>query len=106
MKFVERAIKNGSLNRPNQCEICGKIVVSNNGVHPIVAHHWKGYDFPLEIWWACRSCNGILDIHDGSLAIETAKVYVRKRQYAKLGYVLADDDPRLATCNLMIFKFG
>lgn len=85
IKLVELAIKSGELVRPDQCETCNKRPTDNK-TRSIVAHHWNGYDDPLNVWWLCRSCNGILDVHDGSLNLEQAKLYVRKRQRAKLGY--------------------
>lgn len=94
IKLVEYAIKRGELVRPEQCEICTSKPIDYQS-HAIVAHHWKGYDFPLSIWWVCRSCNGILDVHDGSLNMEQAKKYVRRRQMQKLGYYAESDLPQV-----------
>ena len=86
MKFVERAIKNGEMVRPEQCEVCTSIP-AKHVAHAIVAHHWRGYDFPLSIWWVCRSCNRFLaHKHDGSLNMQEAKKYVHRLQLQKLGY--------------------
>jgi hypothetical protein len=83
--LVKLAVQSGKLTRPDQCQICTKKPIDHK-TRSIVAHHWNGYDDPLNVWWCCRSCNGILDVHDGSLSLEQAKLYVRKRQRAKLGY--------------------
>jgi hypothetical protein len=86
MKFIERAINNGEMTRPEQCEVCTSVPISYKA-HAIVAHHWNGYDDPLNIWWVCRSCNRFLaHKHDGSLSIEQAKKYVHWLQLQKLGY--------------------
>lgn len=91
MKFVERAIKRGSMVRPEQCEVC-KATPTDYPSHAIVAHHWNGYDNALDIWWCCRSCNRFLaHKHDGSLNILQARLYVRKMQMIKLGYGSFED---------------
>lgn len=84
IKLVELAIKAGELVRPNRCEICGKTTQVNGGKPPIVGHHWNGYDDPLNVWWICRSCNRFLLIHDGSLNLEQARLYVKEKQRRKL----------------------
>ncbi len=87
MKFIERAIKDGRLTRVDQCEVCTSKPIGYKA-HAIVAHHWNGYDDPLNIWWICRSCNRFLaSRHDGSLNLEQAKLYVRRLQRARLGYL-------------------
>ncbi len=85
-KYVELAIKSGELTRLTKCEACGK-TPTDNKTKSIVAHHWNGYDEYLNVWWVCRSCNGFLDIHDGSLLRDNAKEYVRRKQYERAGYV-------------------
>lgn len=99
-KLVELAIKRGELSRGEQCQICGKKPHSNGDVHTIVGHHWKGYDYPLLVWWICRSCNRFLLVHDGSLCLEEARVYVKKKQWAKLGYLLSDERARELVCSV------
>lgn len=84
IKLVELAIKSGKMTRPDQCQVCTKKPIDNK-VPAIVGHHWNGYDDPLNVFWVCRSCNRFLaHKHDGSLNLEQAKTYVRKRQRAKL----------------------
>lgn len=90
IKFVERAIRAGEMTRADQCEICTS-KPTDYKVPAIVAHHFNGYDDPLNIWWVCRSCNGMLDVHDGSLNLEQAKRYIKKRQLAKLGYLSIEE---------------
>jgi hypothetical protein len=36
-------------------------------------HHWRGYEYPLDVWWVCSSCNRLLDCHDGSVSLEEAR---------------------------------
>lgn len=72
-RLINRSIERGKIKRPDKCEICGAKQrvwhsFSNDEVI-IVAHHWRGYDHPLDVWWVCISCNALLrGIHDGSLA--------------------------------------
>lgn len=77
--LVSKAIAAGQLTRPKSCELCESIRLS--GLIPIiVAHHWNGYDDPLNVWWICRSCNGILGgrkYHNGSVSKEQARQVIR-----------------------------
>jgi len=49
----------------------------------LIAHHWRGYDYPLDVWWVCPSCHKRLRDcgfeHDGGATLEQVKV--------RLGYV-------------------
>lgn len=54
---VNFALKKGALIRPDVCELCGRHTRSDAQVPTIVAHHYKGYGYPLDIWWICRVCN-------------------------------------------------
>jgi hypothetical protein len=83
LSIVRTAVANGSLTRATQCQICNK-KPTDNKTRSIVAHHWNGYDDPLNVWWLCRSCNGYLEAHDGSLTQEQAKSFVKERWRAKL----------------------
>lgn len=49
VSLVTRAIKNGKLNRPSECERCGETGM-------ILAHH-HDYSKPLSVIWLCRSCH-------------------------------------------------
>jgi hypothetical protein len=81
---TNKAIDCGLLIRPNHCELCGrhaqdrlKPTTSKAGKSIIVAHHWNGYDNPLDVWFICPSCNGKLKgRHDGSLTREEARKFV------------------------------
>lgn len=48
---VENALKRGSLNSPNKCEVCGKINCD------IEAHHYD-YSKQLDVIWLCTECHG------------------------------------------------
>lgn len=48
--ITSRAIRDGTLVRPEKCEYCGC-----NG--KIEAHH-RDYGKPLEVIWVCRKCHG------------------------------------------------
>lgn len=77
------AIKSGRLVRPTVCEVCDcdmlklaqlrekyDIDISNK----LCAHHWRGYNYPLDIWWICHSCNFKLKgRHDGSLTLSQSR---------------------------------
>ena len=65
-RLVYRALQKGTLMRPAYCQLCGQC-------GRICAHHWRGYDYPLDIWWICSRCNALLDCHDGTLTLESAR---------------------------------
>lgn len=77
---VAKAIEEGKLVRPTQCELCGDSPLKKiSGQHRIIAHHWRGYDYPLDVWWICRVCNGILSKdHDGALTKAKARAKIFK----------------------------
>lgn len=40
----------------------------------IVAHHWRGYDYPDDVWWVCYACNYVLQgCHNGAFTLEEAR---------------------------------
>jgi hypothetical protein len=47
---IEICIKNGSIKKPNSCENCNKI-------SKLEAHHYKGYEHPLDVIWLCKDCH-------------------------------------------------
>lgn len=47
---LNEAVKKGYVIKPSFCSRCRKI----GRVH---AHHWNGYDHPLDIVWLCPSCH-------------------------------------------------
>jgi len=47
--MIHRRIKNGSLSKPEKCEVCG---ISGN----IEGHHGN-YSKPLSVIWVCRKCH-------------------------------------------------
>lgn len=49
-RAVRVAIRKGTLIKPEKCSDCGK----HGRLH---AHHWKGYDNPLDVEWLCASCH-------------------------------------------------
>lgn len=68
---VLAAVKAGELVRGERCELCGTACKA-------VAHHHRGYDFPLNVWWICRACNKRLEHeHTGQLSKEQAIELVR-----------------------------
>jgi len=77
----------GVLHRPNFCELCGCDMSERNRLRQsfglnfnakLHGHHWRGYDYPLEVWWVCPTCNHALaGKHDGSLSKEDAKQLVK-----------------------------
>lgn len=77
--IVKQAVDEGELTRPSACDLC--TFRPKNDL--IMAHHWQGYDSPLDIIWICRSCNRVLsNKHDGSLTFDEAKDYVLSRKTA------------------------
>jgi len=51
---VNRAIRDGLLERPARCSRCNNIPIG-----PIQAHH-EDYSQPLNILWLCNSCHHVL----------------------------------------------
>lgn len=49
-KLLNEAVKKGKIVKPKLCENCHK----KKWLH---AHHYKGYDYPLEVVWLCPSCH-------------------------------------------------
>lgn len=85
--MIQYATKSGKMKRPDICEVCGCNVVEMNELRNqygiaekvlILAHHWKGYEYPLDVWWICSRCNALLRIHDGSLSLEDARETIGK----------------------------
>lgn len=82
MGLVKQAIKSGLLTRPDTCELCNKtpIKIKNTPIH---AHHWNGYDHPLDVWFSCKSCNGLMigeQFHNGKVSKEEAREFIRARR--------------------------
>jgi hypothetical protein len=50
--FVVRALKRGSLVRPDECSHCGAVASTD----PIQALH-PDYSKPLDVVWLCRACH-------------------------------------------------
>lgn len=67
---LHRAVDAGKLVKPDTCQLCGR-----NCQHiRIGGHHYKGYNYPLDVWWVCQRCNGLLEFrHDDSLTLEAAR---------------------------------
>jgi hypothetical protein len=61
---LRKEVKAGRITKPDYCQLCG---------HPanLLGHHWRGYAFPLDVWWICNSCNTHKQLtHDGSQTLE------------------------------------
>ena len=59
-QLLQRAIKNGTIKRPNKCSECGSGGLSKYSIK-IQAHHHKGYMNALDVQWLCIQCHA--DIH-------------------------------------------
>jgi hypothetical protein len=65
---LRKAVKRGAIIKPTQCALCG------NADSLIIGHHWRGYEYPYDVWWICPSCNTFKDLrHDGTQSIEQAR---------------------------------
>jgi hypothetical protein len=74
---VYKAVKSGHLTRLDTCELCGVKART-------VAHHYNGYNNPLDVWYICYSCNSSLcGYHDGSLTREQAREVIAAKEQAK-----------------------
>jgi hypothetical protein len=63
---LRKEVKAGRIVKPDNCQTCGSAGV-------VVGHHWRGYEFPFDVWWVCVSCNARLPDHDGSVSLSEAK---------------------------------
>jgi len=52
---IRNRVYAGTLTKPDRCQAC-------QTAGPVEAHHWKGYDRPLDILWVCKSCHAKLDM--------------------------------------------
>jgi len=53
MQAVYRAIKDGTITKPDRCERCGRD-------RTILQAHHEDYEKPLEVEWLCVSCHGLM----------------------------------------------
>lgn len=61
---VRRALRNGTLTRPEVCDECGeKPPPVRDGRSPIEAHH-DDHSKRLEVRWLCKRCHAIADHAD------------------------------------------
>ncbi len=54
--LTERAIEQGILVRPDNCEQCGASGTAKDGRSLIQAHH-ADYNRPLDVMWLCQPCH-------------------------------------------------
>lgn len=81
---VRALINRGGVIRPNECELCGYKCPGSPRYwsYHIIAHHYLGYDHPLDVWFICHRCNRSLrGRHDGSLTKEEARLFVASFSY-------------------------
>ena len=64
---LKRAIQNGSVIKPNKCEICGKINCDIEG------HHYD-YSKPLDVIWLCTECHGKVHKQYGKLEFNIEEI--------------------------------
>ena len=85
-RLCREAVLRGQLVPPDHCEVCGVTrgqweargwIKALGRTFKVYGHHWKGYNYPLDVWWVCPPCNWKLrNRHDGSLSIEEARKMV------------------------------
>jgi hypothetical protein len=72
-------LRNAFLDAP-ACQMCGSQRTLRD--RPLCGHHWRGYEYPTDIWWVCDSCHTRMRVnrigHDGSVTLDDAR--------AMLGY--------------------
>ena len=64
---IQYEVKRGAVIKPTECQVC-------NTKRKLLAHHWNGYNNPLDAWWICHPCHKLFPNHDGSVSLEQAKV--------------------------------
>jgi hypothetical protein len=63
---VRKAIVAGRLVKPVDCSRCGR------GDLRIEAHHHKGYEFPLDVTWLCKSCHRMEHVRENNHGVFAA----------------------------------
>jgi hypothetical protein len=87
---VSKAIRSGELKKSDTCQVCDRdpsapdelkiflgIEIGQRG-KKLIGHHWRGYDYPLDVWWVCYSCNRKLRVHDGSVSLQQAREIIER----------------------------
>lgn len=110
---VRAAVEKGLLQRSATCELCGFNAPERRKLRlkfglkwriRIEGHHWRGYEYPLDVWWVCSRCNHQLcGKHDGSLTKEQARCIIRPfsleeetRMLCEIAVTLARDPSMIA----------
>lgn len=75
-RAVDRAIKKGIIQRPSNCDRCGRLCVSANNRPQIEAHH-EDYAKPLDVQWLCRSCHFKRHAQTSPLTCSSADSHVK-----------------------------
>jgi hypothetical protein len=77
-KWIAWTAVAGMRNRfedPENCQLCG--VHRPRSGRALLGHHWKGYEFPADVWWLCDRCHTRLRFagvqHDGQTTLEKAR---------------------------------
>jgi hypothetical protein len=76
--MVSAEVRAGRMLQPGTCATC-------DAKEKLWGHHWRGYDYPCDVWWVCSSCNRLLDVHDGSQTLEAARVDVAAKRASGAG---------------------
>jgi len=76
MRRIGQAKRNGTVIQSPRCEVCDDECET-------VAHHWRGYDHPFDVWWVCRMCNANLPHHDGRWNIKQARAHILEQKFEK-----------------------
>lgn len=89
---IRKAIKRGDLIYPYSCELCDHTPYTRRA--HIVAHHWRGYSYPLDVWFICQFCSWILrDKHDGELTKAEARRLIESKSEGRRQYPTRDNPP-------------
>lgn len=70
---IQYEVRKGAIVKPKTCQTCGD-------ERKLVAHHWRGYDHPLDVWWICHPCHKKFPKHDGSVTLERPRERVKQTQ--------------------------
>ena len=84
---VHRATKDGRLDKPDTCQVCG----INCEHHRIEAHHHNGHDEPLNVWWLCSQCNGRLKgnkWHSGDSSLDDTQAWLKDNYKSAHGHCI------------------
>ena len=77
---LKQAIDNGTMRRGPACYTCGVLGKT-------AGHHYRGYEYPFDVWWLCSRCNANLkgpQFHNGTVSLEDCREYIINKYFVRI----------------------